>query len=370
MTWFKSHQEMGTLSKVFLAADALQPTAETTPPEVMVIGHFHYLAWWALTFAEDGNLSAERPVDVARNARWHGDPDKLIEALVDARLLARDAPYGDPDKEGGSSIGELVIHEWWENYAGALVKERNRKRQSRSEASADKRGQSTPKSKSVSKKKSREKNKTSSASPKTLAPEPGEAEFEDGWVHHRAASTPGTKRTEKGNCGWLQWTRLLQASGLTPAEALVRWKRRVDAHIDGFALPHVQRLLRPENCMLTDDAIGDHEAANAAKAGRPTTDEEERKRKRKRAETEAEHNRLEGWIRENGPRPDVVRRLNGMRVSLGWEPKEFGEWIPSGGPEITQAPKPVGKRRAKFTMPGGDVGDAVRKLSGKAEANG
>lgn len=83
------------------------------------VGHLHYLWWWVLDYAQDGDLSRFEPEDVAEAAMWDGDPVAFLEALIKAGFIDRDED-------------RLVIHDW-DDYAGRLVDKRkaNRERQRR-----------------------------------------------------------------------------------------------------------------------------------------------------------------------------------------------------------------------------------------------
>lgn len=124
MAWIESHQELARHPKTRKAARALGIS------RAAMIGHLQCLWWWALDFAEDGNLSKFAPDDIAEEALWEGDPDRFIAALLDC---------GDGDGAGFMERidGQLQIHDWWE-YAGKLIerrrKDRDRKREERAKA--------------------------------------------------------------------------------------------------------------------------------------------------------------------------------------------------------------------------------------------
>jgi hypothetical protein len=99
--WIESHQALGRHPKLIRLAVRLQVH------RAQAVGHLHYLWWWALDFAPNGNLSAFTPTEIAYGAEWPGEPDKFHDALQDGWL--------DPD---GS------LHDWHE-YAGKLLERRN-----------------------------------------------------------------------------------------------------------------------------------------------------------------------------------------------------------------------------------------------------
>ena len=86
-----------------------------------VIGHLHCFWWWALDYAQDGDLSKYDIHDIAEASLWTGDAETLFAAL----------------KETGFIRGEeatCFIHDWMD-YAGRLIERRQkdaeRKRKSR-----------------------------------------------------------------------------------------------------------------------------------------------------------------------------------------------------------------------------------------------
>ncbi|AYB47988.1 DnaD domain protein [Paenibacillus lautus] len=85
-----------------------------------MIGHLHMLWWWALEYAPDGELSKFEHDDIADAVQWDGDPDMLIQMLIDAKFV---------DQVGN----ELSIHDWFE-YGGRLFdkREKNNERKKRS----------------------------------------------------------------------------------------------------------------------------------------------------------------------------------------------------------------------------------------------
>ena len=110
MAWIESHQTLGGHLKLRRLARALNIH------RAQAIGHLHYLWWWALDGAPDGDLSALTNRELAEIAEWTGDADPFVAAL-------RESGWLDPD---GS------IHDW-QDYAGRIValREGNRNRQRR-----------------------------------------------------------------------------------------------------------------------------------------------------------------------------------------------------------------------------------------------
>lgn len=115
MAWIESHQEVAHHPKTRKLARRLGVDLATA------IGHLHALWWWALSYAEDGNLHKHTDEDVALGALWDAEPRTFVDALVDCRWLDRD--------------GESTVLHDWDEYAGRLVDRRKanaeRKRLSR-----------------------------------------------------------------------------------------------------------------------------------------------------------------------------------------------------------------------------------------------
>lgn len=110
MAWIESHQTLGGHLKLRRLAKALNIH------RAQAIGHLHYLWWWALDGAPDGDLSSLNPEEIAEMAEWPGEPEPFVEAL-------RECGWLDPDGR---------IHDW-QDYAGKItgLREANRDRQRR-----------------------------------------------------------------------------------------------------------------------------------------------------------------------------------------------------------------------------------------------
>ena len=120
MAWIKSEQALASHPKVHLLAKELGVSVP------QVLGHLHLLWWWALDYADDGNLTRYR--DFIPNAsQWVGDEEYYTESLI---------------KHGFIDVKEkeLWIHDWLD-YTGALIetreKDAERKRQARARKSAN-----------------------------------------------------------------------------------------------------------------------------------------------------------------------------------------------------------------------------------------
>lgn len=108
MAWIESHQSLGRHPKLKRLAKLLDVSLPTA------VGHLHYLWWWALDFAESGDLSNFTPEELAAEALWEGDPQRFVGSLREAGFL---------DANG-------QLHDW-DEYTGRLVDKRqtNRERQ-------------------------------------------------------------------------------------------------------------------------------------------------------------------------------------------------------------------------------------------------
>lgn len=98
MAWIESHQELWRHPKTKKLARLLGVSVPT------VVGHLHGIWYWALDFAQDGDLHQYDPEEIADAALWEGDPGQFIEALVAAGYL-------DQTDDG------LSLHDWYD-YAG------------------------------------------------------------------------------------------------------------------------------------------------------------------------------------------------------------------------------------------------------------
>jgi hypothetical protein len=109
MAWIESHQELGRHPKTRKVAKALgisRPAA---------IGHLHYLWWWAMDFAQDGDITEFDNDELAEAALFDGDPVEFFAALESAGFV-------DTIREPGQDA-RAVLHDW-EQYAGRLVSQR------------------------------------------------------------------------------------------------------------------------------------------------------------------------------------------------------------------------------------------------------
>lgn len=127
--WIESHQSLRDHPKLIRAARRLK----ITRPQL--IGHLHCLWWWALDYAQDGDLSAYAVEDIADAAEWTGDAADFVGALAETARIG-DRPGFLEKQESGA----FLIHDWYD-YAGKLLDKRAmdaaRKRASRRQDSSD-----------------------------------------------------------------------------------------------------------------------------------------------------------------------------------------------------------------------------------------
>jgi hypothetical protein len=96
-----------------------------------VIGHLHYLWWWALDYAPNGDVSRFAAQEIAAASEWNGDPDLWLAALGETGWI--------------DATGHL--HDWT-NHGGKVVRERQaaaeRMRRHRERARKEVAGESPP----------------------------------------------------------------------------------------------------------------------------------------------------------------------------------------------------------------------------------
>lgn len=76
------------------------------------MGHLHCFWWWALEYAQEGDLIKYDAHDVADAAMWEGEADVFLAAMVDAGFITLDD-------------GVYYIHDWMD-YAGRLIERRQK----------------------------------------------------------------------------------------------------------------------------------------------------------------------------------------------------------------------------------------------------
>ena len=105
MAWIKSDESLSQHPKVDLLAETLSIT------NVEVIGHLHYLWWWALSYSQNGDLTRYEN-RIGKAANFTGDNEFFVQSLVDCGWL---------DKRGKT----IKIHDW-SDYHGALMEKREK----------------------------------------------------------------------------------------------------------------------------------------------------------------------------------------------------------------------------------------------------
>jgi hypothetical protein len=111
--WIPSHQSLRNHPKKDRLAELL--FNGTTPNDVAdyaAAGVLHYLWYWALDYAQDGDLTRFTDRQIAKGCRWEGDPRTLLSGLTQSGFV-------DDDRH---------IHDWHE-YAGKLLEQRERDKQ-------------------------------------------------------------------------------------------------------------------------------------------------------------------------------------------------------------------------------------------------
>jgi hypothetical protein len=111
VAWIESHQDLRDHPKTIRLADILGIQLPTA------IGMMHGLWWWALSYAQDGDITDYAPSLIAKAMMWDGDPDQLIQALVDCGRKGHTGFLEMTDD------GRLLIHDWYD-YAGKLIEKR------------------------------------------------------------------------------------------------------------------------------------------------------------------------------------------------------------------------------------------------------
>ena len=105
MAWIKSDESLSQHPKVDQLAEVLNIS------NVEVIGHLHYLWWWALSYSQKGDLTRYKN-RISKAANYDGDNEFFIDSLVECGWL---------DRKGKS----LSIHDW-DEYHGVLMEKREK----------------------------------------------------------------------------------------------------------------------------------------------------------------------------------------------------------------------------------------------------
>lgn len=212
MAWIESHQAVGGHPKTKRLARLLGVSLPAA------VGHLHYLWWWALDFAQDGNLSKYDAYDIKDATLWEGDENVMLEALVETGFI-------DEIDEG------LFLHDW-EEYAGKLLerraKDRARKREAADVAkqSGEFRGKSAGKSEEAdgSRKDSCVTNQPTNQPKPTNLNQPTNQPEEAA----AAAPVPFEKIRELFNSTCLSFSKVIGISGKRQTTVAARWKEHPD----------------------------------------------------------------------------------------------------------------------------------------------
>lgn len=119
MAWIEVHQELIQHPKVKRLARILNVS------KFEAAGRLFAFWCWALDYADNGDLSRFDASDIADAMEWDGDPQCLIDAMIDC---------GPGDSAGfiEKRDGVLFVHDW-NDYMGRLLsmREKNRERKAR-----------------------------------------------------------------------------------------------------------------------------------------------------------------------------------------------------------------------------------------------
>jgi DnaD/phage-associated family protein len=115
MAWIESHQDLPKHWKT----KRLMRILNISGP--LAVGHLHFLWYWAVDYAQDGEITQYTPYDIADASGWEGDAEAFFNALIEAGFIdVIDDRY--------------FLHDWYD-YAGKLIeyrkKDAERKRKSR-----------------------------------------------------------------------------------------------------------------------------------------------------------------------------------------------------------------------------------------------
>lgn len=118
MAWIESHQELARHPKTGRFARALNVSRATA------IGHLHLLWWWALTFAQDGNLTKFTADEISEAAEWEGSSFTFTDALLNSGFM----DDLNPDPFGEGSEHRWILHDW-DDYAGRMNDKREQSKE-------------------------------------------------------------------------------------------------------------------------------------------------------------------------------------------------------------------------------------------------
>ena len=115
MAWLEAHQELPRHPKTKRFARMLKISIP------QAVGHLFLLWWWALDYAENGDLSKYDAYDLADAVQWDGDPEEFLSAMIECGP-GETCGFIEKDEDGN-----IFIHDW-DKYSGRLVEKREKNR--------------------------------------------------------------------------------------------------------------------------------------------------------------------------------------------------------------------------------------------------
>lgn len=116
MSYIESHQELGRHPKTKRLARLLSVSLPCA------VGHLQFLWWWAMDYAQDGDLTKFDAFDIADAAGWEGNPQVFLDALIQCGI-GDGAGFVEHDQ-----YGAMWLHDW-NQYGGKLFEERRKNAQ-------------------------------------------------------------------------------------------------------------------------------------------------------------------------------------------------------------------------------------------------
>ena len=260
MAWIESHQGLAKHPKTLKLSRLLKVHI------AQAVGHLHFFWWWALDYAQDGDLSKCDVEDIAVAANWPGDAEEFVSAMCDAGFLDRD------------ESGKLSIHDWYE-YAGRLIEKRAEDAE-RKRAERERKKQKKKDVQQTSKEHPEDVQRTSNGHPKDVqgmssvtVPKPNYIDDDDIYANHRNEKFAAAYRTFEQHFGLLNPTQTQTLgeyidAGMEPEmieDAAVETRRR------GFGADYFWGILKncSERGILTRQAFReDQERFEQKKANR------------------------------------------------------------------------------------------------------
>lgn len=107
--WIESHQSLRNHPKFKLLYRTLKQKPAT------MAGYLHFLWWWCLDYAIDGDLTKYNAIQIAEASEWEGDAHVFYKVMVECGFIdAKDS--------------EKHIHDWLD-FCGSLVEKRLERRE-------------------------------------------------------------------------------------------------------------------------------------------------------------------------------------------------------------------------------------------------